>query len=57
MAYRSKTISCASCKDGVGQPFPFTMAFQPIVDVESGTVFAYEALVRGMEGRDGCWSR
>jgi EAL domain-containing protein (putative c-di-GMP-specific phosphodiesterase class I) len=28
-------------------PFPFTMAFQPIVDVEAARVFAYEALVRG----------
>ena len=26
------------------------MAFQPIVDVDSGTVFAYEALVRGPSG-------
>lgn len=26
---------------------PFTMAFQPIVNVASGEVFAYEALVRG----------
>jgi len=27
--------------------FPFTMAFQPIVDAVSETVFAYESLVRG----------
>jgi EAL domain-containing protein (putative c-di-GMP-specific phosphodiesterase class I) len=26
------------------------MAFQPIVDVEDGTIFAHEALVRGMDG-------
>lgn len=32
------------------RPFPFTMAFQPIVDVESADVFAYEALVRGPGG-------
>ena len=43
--------TCGACKDGVGQPFPFTMAFQPIVDVERGEVFAYEALVRGTEGQ------
>ena len=55
MASRSKAISCASCKDGVGPPFPFTMAFQPIVNVESETVFAYEALVRGMEGQGAGW--
>jgi EAL domain-containing protein (putative c-di-GMP-specific phosphodiesterase class I) len=29
---------------------PFSMAFQPIVDVASGAVFAYEALVRGPAG-------
>lgn len=41
---------CSACKDGVAAPFPFTMAFQPIVDVRSETVYAYEALVRGGEG-------
>ena len=38
---------CSACKDGIGEPFPFTMAFQPIVDVSSGRVYAFEALVRG----------
>jgi EAL domain-containing protein (putative c-di-GMP-specific phosphodiesterase class I) len=28
-----------------------TMAFQPIVDIETGAVFAYEALVRGANGQ------
>ena len=41
-------VGCAGCKGGVEQPFPFTMAFQPIVDVNAGGVFAYEALVRGV---------
>jgi len=41
---------CSACKSGVSQPFPFTMAFQPIVDVEAGKIFAYEALVRGKNG-------
>ena len=41
---------CTACKDGVEQPMPFSMAFQPIVDVETATVFAYEALVRGPNG-------
>jgi EAL domain-containing protein (putative c-di-GMP-specific phosphodiesterase class I) len=27
-----------------------TMAFQPIVDISDGSVFAYEALVRGVDG-------
>lgn len=34
-------------RDEVFEPFPFSMAFQPIVDVESASVYAYEALVRG----------
>ena len=38
--------ACGSCKEGI-EPFPFTMAFQPIVDTALETVFAYEALVRG----------
>lgn len=33
----------------MAQPFPFSMAFQPIVDVETQEVFAYEALVRGID--------
>ncbi len=31
-------------------PVAFTMAFQPIVDAESGRTFAHEALVRGIDG-------
>ena len=42
--------SCVACKDGVAQPFPFSMAFQPIVDVDACRVYAYEALVRGVSG-------
>src|SRR5579875_2643820 len=41
---------CSACRDGVGFGFELTMAFQPIVDVASQTVFAYEALVRGANG-------
>jgi EAL domain-containing protein (putative c-di-GMP-specific phosphodiesterase class I) len=44
-----QTIACNACKDGHAEPFPFTMAFQPIVNVESGRVYAYEALARGPE--------
>ena len=40
---------CGACGDGIAQPFPFSMAFQPIVDVQAKRVFAYEALVRGPE--------
>lgn len=44
-------MSCVACKDGVGFDLPITMAFQPIVDVDRQTVFAYEALVRGVDGQ------
>lgn len=44
-------MSCIACRDGAGFDIPITMAFQPIVDVESGQVFAYEALVRGQDGQ------
>ena len=43
-------MSCTGCKDGAGFDLAITMAFQPIVDVTAGTVFAYEALVRGQDG-------
>ena len=46
---------CVACKDGVESPFPFSMAFQPIVDVSTGRAFAYEALVRGVKG-EGAYS-
>jgi EAL domain-containing protein (putative c-di-GMP-specific phosphodiesterase class I) len=35
--------------------FGFTMAFQPIVDVRSGAVWAQEALVRGVDGQGAMW--
>lgn len=41
---------CSACKNGVEKPVEFSMAFQPIVNVESGRVYAYEALVRGPNG-------
>ncbi|GAA0683146.1 EAL domain-containing protein [Marinobacterium maritimum] len=39
---------CQGCKTPLD--FDFTFAFQPIVDVASGEVYAYEALVRGLDG-------
>ena len=39
---------CKLCTSG--PDFPFSMAFQPIVDVRSGSVLAYEALARGPKG-------
>lgn len=40
--------SCNRCEGTL--PFDFTMAFQPIVDLEAGNIHAYEALVRGPQG-------
>lgn len=41
---------CDSCQRRDALDFDFTMAFQPIVDVEKREVYAYEALVRGTDG-------
>ncbi len=41
---------CAGCHDGAKFDRDITMAFQPIVDVAKGSVFAHEALVRGVHG-------
>ena len=40
---------CQGCKSDSHQ-FDIAMAFQPIVDVETGNVFTFEALVRGGSG-------
>jgi EAL domain-containing protein (putative c-di-GMP-specific phosphodiesterase class I) len=40
---------CSGCRTE-GEGFDLAMAFQPMVDVETGTVVAYEALVRGAAG-------
>jgi len=41
---------CTGCRDGAALDFDFSMAFQPIVDLETLEPFAYEALVRGVNG-------
>ncbi len=41
---------CDGCRNGEALDFTFSMAFQPIMDIETGTPFAYEALVRGPGG-------
>lgn len=43
-------MPCHACRNGAGFELPITMAFQPIVDVATSTVFAQEALVRGTDG-------
>jgi EAL domain-containing protein (putative c-di-GMP-specific phosphodiesterase class I) len=40
---------CQGCRSEA-HPFDIAMAFQPIVDAETGRPFAYEALVRGGDG-------
>ena len=41
---------CEGCRDGSVFDVPFSMAFQPIVDVNSNKTYAHEALVRGTNG-------
>jgi EAL domain-containing protein (putative c-di-GMP-specific phosphodiesterase class I) len=41
---------CAGCRNGAALDFDFSMAFQPILDLETGEPFAFEALVRGPAG-------
>lgn len=43
-----RKYSCSECRNGAGLPFEFTMAFQPIVDLENRMVYSHEALVRGL---------
>lgn len=43
-------VTCAICLDGAGLDFEFSMAFQPIVEASSRSIFAFEALVRGTSG-------
>lgn len=42
---------CDGCRNGEALDFSFSMAFQPIMDMQTGEPFAYEALVRGPEGQ------
>ncbi|MDB5690863.1 MAG: hypothetical protein JWL91_2739 [Sphingomonas bacterium] len=46
---------CTGCQDGASLDFALAMAFQPIVDITTGSVYAYEALVRGTGG-ESAWS-
>lgn len=43
-------VGCKACRGGTQLPFEFTMAFQPIMDLELDRPFGYEALVRGIGG-------
>lgn len=39
----------------VGADFDLTMAFQPVVDIATRRIYAYEALVRGPNGESAAW--
>lgn len=43
-------LSCQDCLNGAGLAFEFSMAFQPILDVQTNEIFSYEALARGKNG-------
>jgi EAL domain-containing protein (putative c-di-GMP-specific phosphodiesterase class I) len=43
-----KRTGCSACLDGEAFPIDITMAFQPIVNMATKDIFAYEALVRGL---------
>ena len=47
---RGTKIGCTQCNGRTPVDFDLKMAFQPIIDVQSRRVFAYEALVRGANG-------
>jgi EAL domain-containing protein (putative c-di-GMP-specific phosphodiesterase class I) len=52
-------VGCRDCRDQSKLGIDFTMAFQPIVDIASRSIFGYEALVRGRnnEGADSVLSQ
>src|SRR5690554_2912700 len=41
-------FSCSRCADSGSLDFDFTMAFQPIINCQTNTIYGYEALVRGL---------
>lgn len=47
--------ACVQCKNNDELGFDFAYAYQPIVNVKTRTVYAHEALVRGVNG-ESAWS-
>lgn len=45
-----RPVGCAECRNHEALGFDFSMAFQLILDIEEQRPFAYEALVRGLNG-------
>ncbi|MBA1377199.1 EAL domain-containing protein [Pseudomonas brassicacearum] len=50
-----RSLGCAECRDHEALGFDFTMAFQPIFNVRTRSAFAYEALVRGVNGESAAY--
>lgn len=46
----NQITGCGKCNETQGDEIEFSIAFQPIVNLEEKTVFGYEALVRGVDG-------
>ncbi|ELV8624428.1 EAL domain-containing protein [Vibrio cidicii] len=46
---QGERIACRNCADKNQLGFDFSMAFQPIINCHTQTVFGYEALVRGLK--------
>lgn len=45
-----RQLGCKNCLEKSVLDFEITMAYQPIVDLEAKSIYAYEALVRGKNG-------
>jgi EAL domain-containing protein (putative c-di-GMP-specific phosphodiesterase class I) len=46
----SPTVGCDGCRNSPDLDFSFAFAYQPIVDLRDQSIFAHEALVRGING-------
>jgi EAL domain-containing protein (putative c-di-GMP-specific phosphodiesterase class I) len=46
----SPSASCEGCSQNVPLGFQFDFAYQPIIDLRDRSIFAHEALVRGVNG-------
>jgi len=50
LSLTSPKVGCDGCKNSPELDFSFAFAYQPIVDLRDQSVFAHEALVRGING-------
>ena len=50
MSASNEVRPCSLCREEEPLGFDFTMAFQPIVDIRNRSVYAYESLIRGVDG-------